>query len=63
MSVITDFAVLGTLIAFTAVGFAAFAGDASGTVLEMFRLGQQSTKVMAALFLPIGIYIVAKKIT
>jgi len=63
MSVITDFAVLGTLIAFVAVGFSAFAGNASGTPLEMFKLGQQSTEIMAALFLPVGIYIVAKKIT
>lgn len=51
---------LGVLIVLTAVGFTAFAQDASGTALEIFKLGKQSTKVMAVMFIPISLYVAAK---
>jgi len=51
---------LGVLIVLLGVGFAAFSQDASGTALEIFKLGKGAVKVAAALFIAVGIYVAAK---
>jgi len=63
MKQIKHFAMLAVLVVLTAVGFQAFAAEATGSALEIFNLGKGATKVMGALFVPIGIYIVAKTLT
>ena len=63
MKQIKNFALLAVIVVLTAVGFEMFAQGSSGTTLEIFKLGKGVGKVMGALFVPFGIYIVAKQLT
>jgi hypothetical protein len=63
MKAIKHFAMLAVLVTLTAVGFQAFAANATGSAAQIFELGKGSTKLMGALFVPVGIYIVAKTLT
>lgn len=63
MKAIKHFAMLAVLVTLTAVGFSVFAADATGSALQVFELGQGAAKLMGALFVPVGIYIVAKTLT
>jgi hypothetical protein len=60
---IKNFAILAVMVVLAAVGFAMFSQSATGTTQQIFDLGKGVTRLMAALFLPFGLYIVAKMLT
>jgi len=62
LKAIKNFAILAVMVVLTAVGFGMLSQGASGTTQEILDLGKGITKLMAALFVPIGIYIVAKSV-
>jgi len=60
---IKSFAMLAVLVVLTGVGFSMFSQSATGSTQEIFDLGKGFVRLMAALFVPFGLYIVAKELT
>jgi hypothetical protein len=54
---------LAVLVVLTGVGFSMFSQSATGSTQEIFDLGKGFVRLMAALFVPFGLYIVAKELT
>lgn len=63
MKGLQNFLILAVFVVLTGIGFEIFSQGASGTTLEIFKLGKQVTKVAAALVFPLGLYFVAKNLT
>lgn len=61
MKSVKNISMLAVIIVLTAIGFSAFAGESSDLVI--FELGQGFTLLMAGLFVPFSLYVVAKDLT